>query len=269
MQKFIWVLLLLLSLGWFQENGRVEIYRVEKEDRLEIYARNTNIYPVTVELDFELENLTPSRGLPYTGYLSAQNNQKIMELYYSDKRAGWDYRSKYRYYMGNIFARHNDAFAYRLPYPKGEVYKVDQGFGGVFSHQGDLQYALDFNMPVGTEIYAARAGKVVLMEESNNRGGASEDMMDYANYITIMHDDGTFADYSHLQYRGVNVELGEEVRMGQLIGYSGATGFATGPHLHFVVKKTKRGGGFISIPVKFTTKDGIQVLQEGNSYIGY
>lgn len=267
--KSIWILLFLLTGLIRQDQGNVEVYRVEKDDHLEIYARNTNIYPVTIELDFELEHLKPNKNLPYIGFLRSQNNQKIMELSYTDKQAGWDYRSKYRYYMGNIFARHNDAFAYRLPYPKGEVYKVDQGFGGAFSHRGDLQHALDFNMPVGTEIYAARGGKVVLVEESNNRGGASEDMMDYANYITIIHDDGTFADYTHLQYQGANVEQGQEVRMGQLIGYSGATGYATGPHLHFVVKKAKRGGGFTSIPVKFTTKDGIQILQEGNSYIGY
>lgn len=269
MQKFICSILLLMSLTLSQDKGNLEIYRVEKKDRLEIFARNTNIYPVTVELDFELENLTPDKRLPYTGFIRGQDNQKVMELSFTDKSHGWDYRSKYRYYMGNILARHNDSFAYRLPYAKGETYKIDQGFGGRFSHQGDLQHALDFNMPVGTEIYAARGGKVVLVEESFNQGGPSEEMMDQANYITILHDDGTFADYSHLRYQGVNVESGQQVSMGQLIGYSGATGFATGPHLHFVVKKAKRGGGFISIPVKFSTKDGIRLLQEGQSYIGY
>lgn len=94
-------------------------------------------------------------------------------------------------------------------------------------------------------------------------------MMEFANYITVLHNDGTFADYSHLRYKSVIVQLGQQVERGQIIGYSGATGYATGPHLHFVVKKAKKGGGFISIPVEFTTLKGIQELREGEKYVGY
>ncbi|MEX2362045.1 MAG: M23 family metallopeptidase, partial [Balneolaceae bacterium] len=140
---------------------------------------------------------------------------------------------------------------------------------GAYSHKGDLRYSLDFSLSLSDEIYAARGGVVVALEESNDRGGSLVQYMEYANYITILHDDGTFADYSHLMKNGVDVEIGQKVRMGQLIGFSGATGYASGPHLHFVVKKTKKGGGYISIPIKFTTKDGIISLQEGQSYLGY
>jgi murein DD-endopeptidase MepM/ murein hydrolase activator NlpD len=267
--KSFWLILFLLSTFLVQDEGSVEVYRVEKEELIELHARNSNLFPVTIELDLELEGLKPSKRLPVIDFIPANQSKKMLNLTFSDKRQGWDMRSKYRYYMGNILANHRDEFAYRLPFPIGETYKIDQGFGGAFSHQGDLRHSLDFNMPTGTAIYAARGGTVVMMEEKNNQGGASEDMMNYANFITILHDDGTFADYSHLKHRGVEVSLRQEVRMGQLIGYSGATGFATGPHLHFVVKKAKRGGGFLSIPVKFTTKDGIMQLQEGQSYIGY
>lgn len=267
--KSILFLLLFTTAFLFQENGNVEIYRVEQEDRLEVYAKNTNIYPVTIEVDLRIENLTPDKKLPYTTTISARNNKKIMELEFANKEQGWGFRSSFRYYMGNIFARHNDSFAYRLPYPKGDSYRVTQGFGGEFSHGGELQHALDMDLPEGTPVYAARGGTVVMMEEGNSVGGATENMMQYANFITVMHDDDTFADYSHLQHNGVNVELGQRVRMGQLIGYSGSTGFATGPHLHFVVKKAKKGGGFISIPVRFTTTEGIIQLREGETYIGY
>jgi len=268
MKSFLFPLLLSTAL-LSQDNGNVEIYRVEQEDRLEVYAKNTNIYPVTIEVDLKIENLTPDKSLPYTTTISARNNKKIMDLVYDNKEQGWRFSSSFRYYMGNIFARHNDSFAYRLPYPKGDSYRVTQGFGGEFSHYGELRHALDMDMPERTPVYAARGGTVVMMEEGNSIGGASEDMMPYANYITIMHDDETFADYSHLRHNGVNVGLGQKVRMGQLIGYSGATGFATGPHLHFVVKKAKRGGGFVSIPVRFTTTKGITELKEGETYIGY
>lgn len=273
--KSFWFLLLLSisvlfsAVGVAQNSSAVEVYRVEREDRLEVYAKNSNIYPVTIELDLRIENLTPDKKLPYTTMISPRNDKKLMDLTFDNKEEGWGYRSTFRYYMGNIFARHNDSFAYRLPYPKGDSYRVTQGFGGEFSHMGELQHALDIDMPEGTAIYAARGGTVVMMEEGNSIGGASRDMMPYANFITIMHDDDTFADYTHLRHNGVNVELGQKVRMGQLIGYSGATGFATGPHLHFLVKKAKEGGGFISIPVRFTTTKGITELQEGETYIGY
>lgn len=267
--KSFWFLILLIPGLFFQDNGEVEVYRVEKEDRLEVFARNTKTYPVTIELNIQFENLKPDKNLPYTAVISPRDNTKIMELTYTDLEKGWEYRSSYRYYMGDVFARHNDSFAYRLPFPKGDSYRITQGFGGGFSHGGELQHALDFDMPEGTPIYAARPGTVVMLEEGNTEGGPTEDMMEFANFITVIHDDGTFADYSHLRHNGVNVQVGQQVRMGQLIGYSGATGFATGPHLHFVVKKTKKGGGFISIPVKFTTTKGIIQLEEGGTYVGY
>jgi murein DD-endopeptidase MepM/ murein hydrolase activator NlpD len=267
--KSFWFLLLLIPGIFLQDSGEVEVYRVEKDDRLEIFARNTYIYPVTLELNLQIKNLRPNKSLPFTTVISPQNNSKIMELAFTDKAKGWEYRSSYRYYMGNIFARHDDSFAYRLPFPNGDSYRVSQGFGGDFSHGGELQHALDFDMPDKTPVYAARGGIVVMMEEKNTEGGPSEDMMEFANYITVMHSDGTFADYTHLRHNGVNVKLGQQVRMGQLIGYSGATGYATGPHLHFVVKKAKRGGGFISIPVNFTTTQGIIQLEEGETYFGY
>lgn len=267
--KSFWILLFLIVTGLPQDNNSVNVYRIETETGIEIYVRNSNLYPVTLNYMVEYENLTPSRNLPLVQVIQPNTDLKLMEFEYSNVSAGWDYSSRYRYYMGDINVRHNDSFAYRLPFPIGEEFLLTQGFNGSFSHQGELPHALDFAMPEGTPIYAARNGKVVMLEGSNSKGGPTAEFMEYANFITVMHDDGTFADYSHLKFRGVNVELGQKVRMGQLIGYSGATGFATGPHLHFVVKKAKRGDGFVSIPVRFATRRGIMELQAGESYVGY
>ncbi|MEX2603164.1 MAG: M23 family metallopeptidase [Gracilimonas sp.] len=267
--KLIWIVFIPLFFIFPQDRNSVSVYRVENDEGIDVYVRNNNIYPVTIELELELENLEPDKNLPFISHIAPNSATKVLTLAFKDKSEGWDYRSKYKYYMGSIFAQHNDSYAYRLPFPVGKTFKIDQGFGGAFSHQGELQYALDINMPTGTAIYAARPGKVVMTEESNNQGGNSTEFMNDANYITILHEDGTFADYSHLKYNGVEVKEGQQVRAGQLIGFSGATGYATGPHLHFVVKKAKRGGGFISIPVKFATKDGIIELKEGESYVGY
>ena len=70
-----------------------------------------------------------------------------------------------------------------------------------------------------------------------------------ANFVRILHDDGTMALYAHLKTDGVLVRVGQQVQAGQQIGLSGNTGFTTGPHLHFAVQ-VNRGMRLISIPFR-------------------
>jgi len=86
------------------------------------------------------------------------------------------------------------------------------------------------------------------------------------NYLTILHEDGTYADYLHLQFEGVTVELGDKVEAGDPIALSGNTGWSTGPHLHFIVRKTEKDGQ-VSLPTLFkTSRDKTELLTEGNIY---
>lgn len=127
-----------------------------------------------------------------------------------------------------------DDFIYELPFKKGSKYKVLQGYGGLFTHQ--YTAALDFEMPVGSPIYAARSGIVYSFKENSDEGGIFSKYKNKANYIIIKHDDGSFGCYWHLQKNGVLVKKGK-VKAGQQIGISGATGQSFRPHLHFSVKK--------------------------------
>lgn len=262
-------LISLVSLVHLQAQHTVQVYNTEAENGLVLNAKNDNLFPVTIDLELELDNMQPDVRRPYIFIVEAKSDVRIMGLNVVKKAEAWNYRSEYVYYMGNIYARHNDRFAYRLPFRKGASYTLSQGFGGAFSHKDHQEYALDFTMPEGTPVYAARGGIVVNTEEKYTEGGQNNEYLDKANFVTILHDDGTFADYTHLKFNGVEVQEGQRARTGQLLGYSGATGYATGPHLHFVVKKAVLGGGFESIPVKFATKDGIKLLNEGQTYIGY
>ncbi len=124
-------------------------------------------------------------------------------------------------------------------------------------------------MPEGTQIYAARGGVVIEVEQRFDEGGDTDLYLDKANFVTVLHADGTMADYSHLQYNGARVSVGDELRVGQFLGLSGATGFVTGPHLHFSVKRTVLGGKYETIPVKFATLNGPVTPQEGRSYAAY
>ena len=98
-------------------------------------------------------------------------------------------------------------------------------------------HAIDWAMPVGTPILAARGGTVVERESRFNRWGGEKEIY-HGNGIRILHSDGECSTYWHFRWRGIKVKRGQRVRAGQMIGYSGQTGFALYPHLHFAVYKT-------------------------------
>ena len=99
--------------------------------------------------------------------------------------------------------------------------------------------------------------------------GTTEEYTYLANFVLIGHDDGSQPNYAHLQQNGVLVEVGDWVSLGQQIGLSGNTGFSTGPHLHFVINQQKSPTNSISIPTKFSDKDGnILSLVEDDDFFG-
>lgn len=153
---------------------------------------------------------------------------------------------------------------YRLPYAPNKKYLVAQGYWGNFSHQ--KTYALDFKMRRGQPVHAAREG-IVLATASHfvEKKGKKKALIEEANYIDIIHNDGTVASYWHLQPHGVLVKPGDTVHAGQHIAYSGNTGFSTMPHLHFEVYK-RDATGYHSLPTRFYTKKGIKYLRWGRMY---
>jgi murein DD-endopeptidase MepM/ murein hydrolase activator NlpD len=147
-------------------------------------------------------------------------------------------------------AKPDTNYQYLLPYKRKK--KLIQGNFGKFSHNHKGSFhAYDFGTQIGDTIYAAREGKVIASKKDSKKWGRTRKFSNLANYIVIMHDDGTTAWYYHLNYNGVLIEKGTEVKRGQAIGISGMTGFTTTPHLHFVVRKPTEDQGNISIPIKF------------------
>ena len=125
---------------------------------------------------------------------------------------------------------------------------------------------LDFKMKMGSPITAARSGVVVALQESNTKGGASSKYFRQANSVTIRHSDGTLSSYGHLKFNGVVVNVGDTVQQGQLIAYSGNTGYSALPHLHFSVFRNKATGGREMLPTRFYTRRGVQYLRPGRFY---
>jgi murein DD-endopeptidase MepM/ murein hydrolase activator NlpD len=58
---------------------------------------------------------------------------------------------------------------------------------------------------------------------------------EYGNYVRIRHNDSYSTAYAHMSHIAPGLHRGQAVRQGQIIGFVGATGLATGPHLHYEV----------------------------------
>jgi murein DD-endopeptidase MepM/ murein hydrolase activator NlpD len=165
--------------------------------------------------------------------------------------------------LGSEVTSNLDTYIYELPYKQGDSYKVVQGYGGRFSHTNKA--ALDFGMPVGTPVYAARDGLIYATKDDSNTGGPFPKYNRKANYIIIKHSDGSFGCYWHLKRNGVVVKKGRVVKE-QLIGYSGNTGFVLRPHLHFAVKSRLNYEKDSFVKTKFRTSKGILLLKNRERY---
>lgn len=98
---------------------------------------------------------------------------------------------------------------------------VTQGFHGGYR-------AIDYGIPVGSNIGAAAAGTVIAAKSPAAWNGG------YGGMVVIQHNNGSQTLYAHLSQ--LKVSVGQTVQQGQLIGLSGNTGRSTGPHLHFEIR---------------------------------
>jgi murein DD-endopeptidase MepM/ murein hydrolase activator NlpD len=243
-----------------RQSDRPVLVSTERQgSRFLFYAYNKNIYPVTLTLALpEMRNFRASKPLPIVVELGPYEKRQILQLEISDRGRRASFSSRYGWVMGRLSARHDDPL-YRLPFAAGRKVVVSQGFDGGVTHKGLTRYAVDFQCPEGTKIYAARGGKVIAAESRHNEGGFDERFGDKANYIIIEHDDGTLGKYYHLKQYGVMVRVGEPVYRGQFIGYSGNTGYSSGPHLHFSVSSVDPASKKlpITLPFRFATARGV------------
>ena len=245
----------------------MRIYAEEDDKSIRILGENSELFPISISLDVDLIGARLEKKLDNFYVLQPKTERNILAVINKPVNQSWSYQFSYNFSLGNALAKHDDNFAYQLPFPKGKAYRLTQGYNGRTTHRG--LNALDFTMPEGDMITAARSGKVVRIKEDSNRGCPSSACANDGNFITILHDDGTLADYVHLKQNGALVELGDEVITGQQIAINGATGWASGAHLHFVVYTTGKEAQE-TIKVKFETSPGQVVsLKESELYTAF
>lgn len=249
----------------------LQVYSEQREDGgYALFVDSNHIIPMWLQVSFtSLTNLEPDAQIPYR--VVVEPGAERMPLFGLDPvaRSGRiGYNLTVSYARGNpVQARHDDSVVYLFPFAHGTKHRVSQGYRGNFTHFGANEYALDFDMEIGTPVLAARPGRVVEVKEDSNRGGPSASYSQDANYVLVYHEDGSFGNYVHLRQNGATVSVGDMVVAGDLIGYSGNTGQSSGPHLHFDVRLPTMNGRMRSIPTRFLNYDGTAVeVEEGRHY---
>lgn len=234
------------------------VEEVDEAGAVGLRVANNQEFPITYSLRIRTNAYTGGRHRTLTGSLQGYETARIpSSLPRLDRASGGDLKLSCSWTIGDREAVHDDRHLYRLPYADGTSYRVLQGFGARFSHRGIEEFAVDFKMREGTAVHAARAGVVAQVVESNDKGCWEDGCGEYANFIVILHSDGTTGEYYHLQQSGALVEVGEEVLAGQKIGLSGNTGHTALPHLHFAVYRATNRGRSQSVPISFISADGI------------
>jgi len=243
----------------------VSISAKRVHNSIDIFFTNSNLYAVTVNIAAKYKNITPKSKTSSTIVIQAKSSIKYTTLKIGNGETTYSYR--YRWIIGDENAVHNDNYRYSFPYKSGTRYRVSQGFNGTQTHKGNSQYAIDFAMDEGTKVYSVREGTVIKTKSNSNLGGFEKKFAKHGNYVTIAHDDGTFATYYHLKRRGVLVNIGQKVSKGYPLGYSGNTGYSSGPHLHLAVFKAISAVATHTIAIKFLGADGVvNEPLKGSSY---
>ncbi len=99
--------------------------------------------------------------------------------------------------------------------------------------------AIDYAAPRGTPVVAIGSGKVIY---SGRKGG-------YGKMVEIRHENGYATRYAHFSRIAARIRPGRQVSQGQVIGYVGQTGHATGPHLHFELLRKGKKINFLALKI--------------------
>ena len=101
---------------------------------------------------------------------------------------------------------------YILPVPKNLLQRIDRTSP---SHLGNLRNAVDLVAPQNTPVLAAADGVVAFVQDDSIVGGPHLSYWFYANFIAIMHPNGEYSRYDHLEYGSAKVRVDQQVHAGQ------------------------------------------------------
>jgi murein DD-endopeptidase MepM/ murein hydrolase activator NlpD len=236
----------------------VSVERTDTDASTQLIGVNDCLCAVTLRVWIEQSDFAEiARGHAYQAMLEPGAREALVSAPHA--RGQGRLRYSWTVALGSPKAVHNPPRPYRAPFAVGESFTVTQAYPTRITHvTPDSMYAVDFALPDGTPVYAAREGTVINVRHDSFRGAPQPVMLDQANVIEILHDDGTIGVYAHLHWDSIRVHIGQHVARGEYVANSGNTGFTTGPHLHFAVWRNT-GSADVSIPVQFAGIAGVPV----------
>ena len=219
-------------------------------------AVNREPVPATIVLTFQSPgNLCPGAGRPIERVVPAESSAILVRLSTIVQNPSIRATLTVAIDLGSSTTEPDADHLYAVPFGGDSRRELVQGFDGTDSHLASMRYSLDFAMPEGTPVLAARVGTVLYLQDGFTEGRADPDLLEQANLVVVAHSDGTMASYGHLA-PGIPVSVGDAVHEGDLLGSSGATGFAGQPHLHFHVGQRMLGTPGRTIPITLRGADG-------------
>jgi murein DD-endopeptidase MepM/ murein hydrolase activator NlpD len=216
-------------------------------------------------VEFAVKAKTATGEKVARGVVQPRSEQVLLDVAAADGPSSVRY--EYGYVVGAPGVQHRPPQPYRAPFALAQRFQVTQAPPDAITHRDAAsRNALDIAMPVGTAVHAARAGVVIDVAARHFRSGLAAQNMEDANFVQVMHDDGTNAVYAHLQLDTVRVRPGQRVSRGEYLANSGNTGFSSGPHLHFVVLRNV-GLRSESLPVTFAGPGGGGVTPRSGQHL--
>ena len=193
-------------------------YLIDNEDILKTYYETVGVdYPYSTSEEYQD---AIKEAIEYAKEQQDRSDE-YLELVYNLI----DSASATTSYLASQYSLSGTTFIYPI--------QDDYTITGDFPNYSDGSYhgGVDFSCSTGTPVYAVADGVVSISTALTNSDGSYRS---YGEYIAINHGDSVVTYYGHLSKRLVSVN--DEVKQGDLIGYVGSTGNASGPHLHFEVR---------------------------------
>jgi murein DD-endopeptidase MepM/ murein hydrolase activator NlpD len=251
-----------------------EIRLLQRSGRSGIVLIAQNTYFAPIQIAFRLnaiENMSADTRRTGLKVLPPRSETELVVVGKVVEDIDLRFESEFEYLPGEPGAEHRPTQPYRLPYALSTAVRVSQTYPDQKTHIDPAsQQAVDFVMPIGTDVFAAREG--IVIEVAGDFFESGTDLAEdgpRANVVRVLHDDGTMALYVHLNWNTIRVVPGQHVSRGEYLADSGNTGFSTGPHLHFVVQRNQ-GGSLLSVPLQFADANGSPiVLATGGTYTAH
>lgn len=205
--------------------------RIEVKNQGDVFlVTDARALPITVRVDKkDWTNCKSTRTPPFTELIREPGSRQIFTSQPEQLGKAWKCHVSTTWLRGDPSLDHVERCAFGLPFSPRGTATVIQGFDGEPTHKGERRYAIDFALPEGTPVLAAREGIVDYVLDDARDGERPE-----GNEVLILHPDGSHSGYAHLQRGSVVVKPGDTVSRGTVIARSGRTSsLPIAAHVHF------------------------------------